>query len=106
MDKALEKKKVQFKRLKIDNEKADKNTGDVVEIEEESPDPINIEIEYDDEGKGNEFYKGKEDSAEKNEIISNILCSDNVLILQVLEFHHFPKNKIILFIPLLIQINI
>ena len=76
MDKALEKKKMQFKRLKIDNDKADKNTGDVVDIEEESPDPINMEIEYDDEGKGNEFYKGKEDTADKNEIISNILSSD------------------------------
>jgi estrogen-related receptor beta like 1 len=77
VDKAIEKKKVQFKKMRPENDKADKNSGgDVVEIEEESPDPINIEIEYDDEGKGNEYYNKKDENYEKSEIISNILYSD------------------------------
>jgi len=70
---------VNFRKLKIDNEKADKGGDGIVEIEEESPDPINMEIEYDDEGKGNENQNNKDyeyRDNEKGEIVSSILTSD------------------------------
>ncbi len=74
-DKALEKKKFSFKKMRIENEKASNGGDGVVDIEEEAPDNINVEIQYDDEGRGgdNKISNTKDD---KNEVVSEILYSE------------------------------
>lgn len=69
-----------FKKLRIENDKNDKGADNVVDIEEESPDIINMDIEYEDEGKSksnDKDLKGeRKDLVNKGDIVSNILTSD------------------------------
>jgi hypothetical protein len=62
-----------FKKIKVDNEKM--IADNVVDIEEESPDIINVDIEYEDEGKSKINEKVTE-RKESTNIVSNILTSD------------------------------
>ncbi len=76
-DKALEKKKFSFKKMRIDNEKSSNGADNVVDIEEETPDTINVEIQYDDEGQGSESKTlSALNNDDKTEIVSEILSSD------------------------------
>ncbi len=53
INKAFDKRKISIKKTKIDKDKDTEETSEnIIEIEEESPDLINKEIDYGDEGKG------------------------------------------------------
>ncbi len=75
-DKALEKKKFSFKKMRIENEKTSNGGDGVVDIEEEAPDNINVEIQYDDEGKGGDNKNSNNNNEDKNEVVSEILYSE------------------------------
>jgi hypothetical protein len=79
IDKALERKKVQLKKPKMEVEKGqDKSSDNVVEIEEESPELIDKEIDYGDDSKGiKDSNNNQIDNYDNNnEIVQAILTSN------------------------------
>ena len=79
IDKALERKKVILKKPKIEVEKSKvKSSDNIVEIEEESPELINKEIDFGDDSKGIKDTNDKESQLEENygEIVQGILISN------------------------------
>lgn len=74
---AIERKKIQIKKLKGENPKDRGEEGNVVEIEEEVPDMINKEIDYGDSQKASNVYDdlNRDDDADE-EKVSSILKPD------------------------------
>lgn len=75
---AFERKKLQLKKPKIEVDKGkDKETDNVIEIEEESPELINKEIDFGDDSRGIKDANNIEaESDDKNDIVQIVLTSN------------------------------
>jgi len=79
IDAVLEKKKILLKKPKVEVDKTkEKESDNIVEIEEESPELINKEIDYGDDSRGIKEVSRKEMEAEENNDLVQIILNSNI----------------------------
>lgn len=72
----MERKKLSFKKLKVDNKNSNSDNGDnLVDIEEEEPDMLNMEIDFGDKKKRNNVDEIENEEQLMNED-TNIVKAD------------------------------